>query len=145
VNAEFEENAVTITLPFSFKGKIFEPSCRINLNELMEKGSFPCLYTHLANENRISVYSYEYDVMMMSDMEFSDATGMVAKFIREGHFDADAFEIKWKQAQLDFQLQQIANRYMEPSNLEQNHGLKQALMDAYQLGQGTAAVEKKNP
>ena len=138
-----EENALTITLPFSFKGKTFQPGCRINLDELMEKDSIPCLYTHLANENRIDIYSHEYDVMMMSDIKFSDATGMAARFVHDGNFDIEGFKSEWEEKRVDEQLQQIVNRHMNPADLEQHPQLKQALAEAYRLGRESAGVKKE--
>ena len=138
-----QANALTITLPFSFKGKVFRPDCRINLDDLMEKGSIPCLYTHLANENRIDIYSYEYDVMMMSDMEFSDATGIATRFVHDGKFDIEGFESEWEEKRVDGQLQQIVNRHMNQTDIEQHPQLKQALTEAYRLGRDAAKIEKK--
>lgn len=137
------DNALTITLPFSFKGETFQPGCRINLDELMEKGSIPCFYTYLANENRIDIYSHEYDVMMMSDMKFSDATGMAARFVCDGKFDSEGFKSEWEENRVDRQLQQIVNRHMNPAELGQHPRLKQALTEAYRLGRDAAEVEKK--
>jgi hypothetical protein len=136
-------NALTITLPFSFKGKTFEPNCRINLDELMEKGSIPCLYTHLANENHINIHSHEYDVMMMSEMEFSDVTGMATRFIHDGKFDIEGFESEWKEKKLDSQLQQIVNRHVNQADVEQHPRLKQMLTEAYRLGRESTGIEKK--
>jgi hypothetical protein len=136
-------NTLTITLPFSFKGKAFRPGCRINLDELMEKGSIPCLYTHLANENRIDIYSHEYDVMMMSDMEFSDATGMATRFVHDGKFDIEGFKSEWEEKKLDGQLQQIVNRHMNRADPGQHPRLKQMLTEAYRLGRESAGIEKK--
>ncbi|MCF7821061.1 MAG: hypothetical protein K9M17_01310 [Mariprofundaceae bacterium] len=138
-----EGSSLTITLPFSFKGKIFRPDCRIDLDELMEKGSIPCLYTHLANENRIDIHSYEYDVMMMSDMEFSDATGMAIRFVHGDKFDVKGFESEWNEKRVDMQLQQIANRHMNQTDIEQHPRLKQALVEAYRLGTKSAGIEKE--
>jgi hypothetical protein len=109
----------------------------------MEKDSIPCLYTHLANENRIDIYSHEYDVMMMSDMEFSDATGMAARFVHDGNFDVEGFKSEWEKKRVDEQLQQIVSRHMDPADLEQHPRLKQALAEAYQLGRESAGVKKE--
>jgi len=49
------KNRIIYSLPFSFKGETFAPRCTIDLDEHMELGSIPCLYTHLANENRIDI------------------------------------------------------------------------------------------
>ncbi len=51
------KNSITIALPFSFKGETFRPISVIDLDDHMERGSIPCLYTHLANENHIDIYS----------------------------------------------------------------------------------------
>jgi hypothetical protein len=138
-----QTNALTITLPFSFKGKVFRPDCRINLDELMEKGSIPCLYTHLANENRIDINSYEYDVMMMSYMEFSDAIGIATRFVHDGKFDIEGFESEWEELKLDSLLQQIVNRHMNQVDPGQHPRLKQMLTEAYRLGRESAGIEKK--
>ncbi len=80
--------------------------------------------------------------MMMSDMEFSDATGMASRFVRDGKLDVEGFESEWKEKRVDRQLQQIVNRHMNPVELEQHPQLKQALAEAYRLGRESAEVKE---
>lgn len=128
------KNRITVSLPFSFKGKTFNPKCTIDLDEHMEMGSIPCLYTHLANVNRIDAYSHEYDVMMMGTLEFEQAEGMAAGFIHDGAFDSEGFQIKWHENRLHSQMEGIATRCMGVDHLEDQSDLKKALLEAYQLG-----------
>ncbi|MDT8376287.1 MAG: hypothetical protein RQ867_06035 [Mariprofundaceae bacterium] len=131
-----QASLLTITLPFSFKGKTFRPACRINLDEMMEKGSIPCLYTHLANENRIDVHSYEYDVMMMGELEFNEAEGMVAEFVHDGVFDSEGFQTRWHERKVHNLMQDVATRCMGIEQLEEHADLRKALLEAYRLGAG---------
>ena len=132
------KNIVTVSIPFSFKGETYAPRSTINLDEHMELNGIPCLYTHIAEENNISPYSYEHDVMMMSDLEFEHVEGMVDDFIRDGQFDTEGFESRWKEMKLIEDIQTIATRHLNSGNdehiLEHNSALKSALLEAYELG-----------
>lgn len=127
-------NSITISIPFSFKGKDLNPTCRVDLDRLMQTGSLPCLYTHLANECGISPYSYEHDVMMMGDMEFDSAEGLAADFLRDGAFDSEGFEKAWLERKKRSDLEAIARRCMEVERLGDVPGLEQALLEAWELG-----------
>jgi len=136
-------NRITIVIPFSFKGETLRPSSSIDLDTLMEsKGHIPCLYTHIADENDISVYSYEHDVMMMAEMEFEHVEGIAIDFIQDGRFDSDAFEIEWKRLQSQQILQKIALQQLDISDLESHPDLKKALREAYEAGKKEALSER---
>lgn len=128
------KNRITYSLPFSFKGETFTPRCTIDLDEHMELGSIPCLYTHLANENRIDIYSHEYDVMMMGELVFEEAEGVAAEFIHDGHFDSEGFQARWHEVQLHNDLQSVAAQHMGIEMLDTDSDLKKALAAAYRLG-----------
>ncbi|MDX8403436.1 MAG: hypothetical protein R8K54_03405 [Mariprofundaceae bacterium] len=128
------KNQITVSLPFSFKGETFRPRCTINLDEYMEKGSIPCLYTYLADENGIDVHSYEHDVMMMGELEFEEAEGIASEFIRDGNFDSEGFQTRWHEINLHTLMQDIATRCMGIEQLEDQADLKKALLEAYRLG-----------
>lgn len=133
------KNRITVSLPFCFKGKTFNPRCTIDLDEHMGLlGSIPCLYTHLANENGIDEYSYEHDVMMMGDLEFEQAEGMAAEFICDGNFDSEGFQARWRENKLHGLLEDIATRCTGVDHLEDQSDLKKALLEAYQLGASTS-------
>jgi len=137
------KNRITVCLPFSFKGKTYSPKSTIDLDAKMHTyGSIPSLYNHLAEENNINVYSYEHDVMMMSEMVFEDVEGIAADFIHEGHFDTDGFEEKWWEMNLHEQLEDISKRLMNVDNLTAHPELKSALMEAYEAGRKEAHAKK---
>lgn len=128
------KNRITISLPFSFRGETFRPSCSIDLDEQMQLGELPCLYTHLANENGIDIYSHEYDVMMMGELQVDHAEGLAAEFIHDGRFDSEGFVKRWHEQQLHDRLQAIAGRHLAVEKLEEAPELKAALTAAWELG-----------
>lgn len=131
-----QKNRITISVPFSFKGESFTPSCRVDLDALLLKhGELPCLYTHLANVCDIDPYSYEFDVMVMGGMLFEHAEGLAAEFAQEGEFDREGFEARWREVRLHEQLEAIAARHMGIDSLNEAPEVKSALMAAWQLGQ----------
>ena len=137
------KNRITVSLPFSFKGETFNPKCTIDLDEHMQTfESLPCLYTHIANENGIDIYSYEHDVMMMAEMEFEAVEGMAAGFIQDSHFDIEGFEKEWKKRKGHKLIQEIAEQRMNIADLEDHHDLKAALLDAYEAGIKDGRAEK---
>jgi len=137
------KNRITVCLPFSFKGETYSPKSTIDLDAKMHKyGSIPCLYNHLAEDNNIDIYSYEHDVMMMSEMVFEDIEGIAADFIHDGQFDTDGFEEKWWEINLHEQLEDISKRLMNVDDLASHPELKSALMEAYEAGRKEAHVKK---
>ena len=129
------KNSLTYCLPFSFRGEVFKPECTIDLDEHMRLGSLPCLYTHLANVNRIDVHSYEYDVMMMGELEFEAAEGMAAEFICDGRFDSEGFQARWHEKRLFDVMQAIASDCMGIDDLAAQPELRNALLEAFRQGQ----------
>jgi len=137
------KNRITVSLPFSFKGETYSPKSTIDLDAKMHTyGSIPCLYNHLAEDNDISVYSYEHDVMMMSDMVFEEVEGIAADFIHEGKFDSEGFEEKWWETNLHEQLEAISKRLMNVDDLVAHPELKSALTEAYEVGRREAHAKK---
>jgi len=129
------KNRITISIPFCFKGEEFTPTCIVDLDEQMKRyGSLPCLYTHLAEENGISPYSYEHDVMMMGDIEYADVEGLASAFIDDGRFDTEGFEKAWHQQRVTSQLREIAARHLGVDNLDKAPETKNALQEAFELG-----------
>ena len=129
------KNRMTISIPFSFKGEEHAPACDIDLDLLMERdGALPCLYTYLAEQAGISPYSYEHDVMMMSEMEFSEIEGLASDHIDGNQFHTDGFENAWHAYRMTSRLQEIATTHMGIENIETKPELKKALQEAFELG-----------
>jgi hypothetical protein len=107
----------------------------LDLDQQMERyGNLPDFYQLLARESRIDPYSYQYEVLESSELEFAAATGLAAEHLDNGHFDVGGFQQRWHEQQHLGILQEIAQRLMGVDNLEQQPELKAALLEAFAAG-----------
>jgi hypothetical protein len=140
---EMMKNSLVASVEFYFKGERYAPSARIDLDRMMESsGGLPSLYSLIARENGIDLYSYEYEVMEMEPIHFSEVEGFVADFIHNGELDQQGFVDKWQEVKVQAELAAIVRRCMGIEEMAQQPGLEQALLEAYRLGQ---AFSKKQP
>ena len=92
------------------------------------------VYQLVANENKVDNFSYEYEVLESSPMQFSDPTGIAGDFLQGNHFDLEGFKKKTAQGDVEKTLQNIAKDFLNIDDLESNQDIKQALLQAYQAG-----------
>ena len=129
------KNTITITIPFSFKGKEFKPSSKINLDDFCQQNhDFNLLYHVVATENKIDNYSYEYEVLQASTLLFSDAEGVAESFLVDGVFDLEGFCNNIGEYRILGIVQKIAKDVLDIDNIEEHEQLKQALQQAYHAG-----------
>ncbi len=129
------KNYLTVQITFSYQGVTYKPSSRIDLDRFLEKGeAIPEFYQIVAKENDIDLYSYQYEVMQVGQCQYLEATGLAEEFCSEDHFDIAAFEARWKQLNIEQKLAEIALKQMNIIDLDENKPLRQALLQAYQLG-----------
>lgn len=134
-------NKVTASITFSFKGKTHQPSIDLDLDQCMKgTGQLPNLYPLIAKANNYDMYSYEYEMMQVECIMFSNAQGLIADFVQQGQLDTQAFEACWEKEKVLQQLQLLAKNILSVDDLNQQTKLKQALLDAY--GMGKASVNK---
>nr|AIM47438.1 hypothetical protein [uncultured bacterium] len=131
------KNSIVAKIPFHFKGQAFEPSSRIDLDDWTKRGeeTLPDLVKIIAQENQIGSYSYELEVMEVSEIEFESPTGRAEKFWDPeiGTFDFNGFKQYWLAEQAFTQLNQISENILGAS-LEENSKMHQALMQAFLAG-----------
>ena len=128
-------NKITASIRFSFKGQSHEPSLELELDEFMRKsGNLPDIYMLLARVNNFDPYSYEFEMMQVETIHFSQAEGLVAEYVSDGVLDVVAFQEAWKDAKVLGKIQAIAKQYLSIENLNTQPEIKQALMKAYRLG-----------
>jgi len=73
---------ITISTEFSFKGEIISPKYSFDLlHYLKSHQSLEHLHSLLARENNIDEYSYAYEVMLSSPIEFSDESNRLNNYI----------------------------------------------------------------
>ncbi len=126
---------IVATIPFDFKGVHHTPSVKIDLDEFIESAQeLANIYSVVASQNQIGLYSYEYEVLMSSDIIFSQPEGIAQQFFNEGDFDLDRFRQEYQQQKVLHSLQSIAKKHLQIDNLEQNPELKRALLEAYSRG-----------
>lgn len=129
------KNIVTATIKFSFKGKNHEPSLTLDLNNyLRTSGIFPNLYPLIAKENDFDMYSYEYEMMQVEEITYSDAQGLIENFITDDKLDIEGFTTAYMEERTLEKLVLITERHMMINDLSEHPELKQALLEAYQLG-----------
>lgn len=128
-------NHITASVEFYFKGEKISASIKLDLDHHMQTtGKLPALYSSLAREINLDLYSYEYETMQTETILFSNATGLAAEHLNEQLFDFDAFKITWSETQLLEKLQTIAQNHLAIEDLEQQPDLKKALTEAFHLG-----------
>ena len=129
------ENRITATIPFDYKGERFSPSAEINLDDIMSREmDISGIYLSVANHNQIGLYSYEYEVLLSSEIIFSNPQGIAQKFTRDGRFDLGQFRVEYHQEMALEELATIARKHLEVDNLNERPDLKAALLDAFIYG-----------
>ena len=133
-------NHITASVEFYFKGEKFTASLELDLDQHMQNaGKLPALYPLLAKAINLDPYSYEYEMMQAEVIFFNNAKGLVAEHLDEGLLDIAAFETAWIENTLLEKLQEIAQRHLSIDDLHQQPDLKNALLEACQLGKDTAS------
>ncbi|NWF39857.1 hypothetical protein F3F96_11995 [Mariprofundus sp. NF] len=130
------KNSLQATLEFDFRGERFTPSITVDLDSaIIRNGHLEKLYDMLATSIGLDSYRYEYDVMVMQEITFSEPTGLACEFICDGKFDFDGFALQWARQQIITAVQPIAEKHLNISDLAQHKDIQAALIECYQAGQ----------
>jgi hypothetical protein len=128
-------NQITAHIEFNFKGKTITPTATLDLDLLMQQhGTIPDLHQMLATLNDIDSYSYEYEMMMAEEIQFSNAKGKASLFINDAHFDIIGFEQWWHEQQLFNTLAPMIKHQLEIDDIDQHPKFKSIILAAYQAG-----------
>lgn len=131
-------NYITASVEFYYKGEKIAASIELDLESHMQaSGKMPVLYPLLAQSINLDLYSYEYEMMLAEIITFSQAKGLVSSHVSDGTLDIDAFEAAWSEDKTLSKLQKIAQQNLSINDLDKHPELKNALMDAYRLGEET--------
>ena len=134
------KNCIEAHIEFSFKGETYSLSSSLDLDQLLElHGSLPPIHALLAKEHGIDTYSYLYEVMLETEIEFTNAQGSAVNFLSDGNFNLDAFAAGWQNRKVLALLQPIATSELGIADLDQHEALKNVLLRAYELGKEAAA------
>ena len=126
---------ITISLTFSFKGNTYTPSISIDLDQWMQRGAnIDELHHQLAESIGYGPYSHEYDVLMMSDIEFSSDDEYVKQYINQTMLDIKGYKAAWHEQQITSKVMQIAEKHLSSDQLK-DAAIRQALIACYRSGQ----------
>jgi len=129
------KNTVTASIHFYFKGKEYTPRIVLDVDSHMQsKACLPNLFPLIAKENDIDLYSYEYEMMQAEEISFTDASGLISDFINNGQLDISGFEAAWHDQHILNCLEEISQRHMGVTSLQEQPDLERALREAYELG-----------
>lgn len=132
-------NSIDAHVEFSYRGETYSLSVTIDLDPMTEPdASPPPVHEILARKNGIDTYSYLYEVMQEEEIRFDNAHGLAADFLVDGAFDMKAFFTRIREKKIHDLLQTIVAREMGIDDLAQHPALRNALSQAYFLGQNAA-------
>jgi len=125
-------NSVLASIEFSFKGVVHEAIAFIDLDLCLRHGEpMHYIYHAIAAENGIGSHTYEFDVMLMEPVEFSEPKGLAVHFLQDGQLDFDGLEAAWRAEKIDAILQPIALKHLGIAELGAHPDIKAALVEAY--------------
>lgn len=128
-------NSIDAHVEFSFKGETYSLAATIELDDFPGAGaSHPSLHSILARKHGIDTYSYLYEIMEEEEIRFDNPQGWAVDFFTEGKFDLPAYIAARQELKTLDLLQAIATRELGIDNLAQHPELKNALLQAYELG-----------
>lgn len=127
------KNSIDVRVEFSFKGEDYDLTSRIDLDNYNAALS---PYQILARQHDIDTISYLFEVMQEADLEFSNAQGAAADWLHEGYLNQSEFSARWQDHKISLRVAPIAKRELGIEHLAQHPALKNALVQAYKLGQG---------
>lgn len=127
-------NLLLLGVEVSFQGENHAFQAELDLDaHLRQYGDLPDLHHWVASCNRVDAYSYLFEAMQVEPVSILQAHGRAAEFTADGQFLSEAFIADWRIQNALPGLVNIAQQQMQ-TDLETHPSLKQALIDAYQLG-----------
>lgn len=131
------KNSIDARVEFSFKGEDYDLVSHIDLDaRVLQPDQASSFHQILARDHRIDTISYLYEVMLETEIEFSNPHGLAADFLHEGNFNMEQFSLCLQAYRIGVLLQPIAKSELNIDDLEQHPDIKNALVKAYQLGKG---------
>ncbi|MDQ6993961.1 MAG: hypothetical protein Q9M18_00015 [Mariprofundaceae bacterium] len=127
------KNQLTAAIVFYFKGEKFDFSAEIDVDKWLREhsGDMEYVYDVIALANGLDRYRYEYDVMVMEPVVFLKGTGLAARYIKDGQFDLDNFQVAYEVDKTMSLLRPIAKQYFDIDKLENHPKVLNALLAAY--------------
>jgi len=134
------KNSIVATIPFDFKGVHHTPSVTIDLDDFIKRSqTIANIYSSVATQNQVGLYSYEHEVLMASEIIFSNPEGFAKQFFNDSDFDLGGFQQGYHEQKAMTVLRAIAQKHMDLDDLDANQPLKDALFEAFHYGQESSS------
>ncbi len=127
-------NSIDVSVDFSFQGKHYTPVITIDLDIFIQQKEPRSFHRLIANQHEIDCYSYLYEVMESSAIFYGNPQGLAVKHAQKDQFDLDAYVKQSRENEVLEALLDIAKQEMNISDFTDNQSLKNALLQAYRLG-----------
>jgi len=141
-----QKNGVTASLTFDFRGQTFNPNISVDLDKMMStQQDLNNLHDLLAASIGMDCYRHEYDILIMSEIIFTNPTGLACAFVSSGRLNFDDFKPAWEQQQIIISIQPIAHQHLDILDLTQHPKIQAALIESYKAGQKHQTNEVISP
>ena len=130
------KHSLHASLSFDYQGKSHTLLSVINIENIVSHEDFyQSVYLQLAQEHDIDLYSYQLEVMMDQAIQFSNAQGCAEGCIDDQSLNLELLRQRHEQVLRLEKIEIIAEKHLNSSEMTQ--GVKQALIEAYQLGKAS--------
>jgi hypothetical protein len=127
-------NSIDVSVNFSFQGKHYTPEITIDLDVYIQQEEPTSFHRLIANQHQIDCYSYLYEVLESSDIFFRNPQGLAITHTQDDDFNMLSYAKQWQENNVIEQLLQIAKNEMDIVDFSEHPSLKNALLQAYELG-----------
>ncbi|WP_198262518.1 hypothetical protein [sulfur-oxidizing endosymbiont of Gigantopelta aegis] len=127
-------NSIDISVDFSFQGTHYTPVITIDLDLFVQQKEPTSFHRLIANQHQIDCYSYLYEVLESSSIIYCNPQGMAVEHIKDNYFDLAGYAQYARESKVADALLNIAQKEMGITDFSNNQALKNALLQAYELG-----------
>lgn len=126
-------NTVTATIEFDYQGQHYDLKTVIDIDHIIHhEDFFNSVYTSIARANDIGTYSYQLEVMLDQEINFSNEKGCVVGSITDGNLDLALLREGYEKAECIPKVELVMNQYIPKD--QHSEALTKALTAAYLLG-----------
>jgi len=131
------KNTICVTTTFSFKGETYSPSAVVDLDKYAadKDSTHEGLIFILAQLNNIDTYSYLFEVMQQTELDFTEPTGLAVNCLGDdGQLDLVKFRELKLADEIQQQLNDIAKTVLGINELDKESAIRKAMLKAYEMG-----------
>jgi hypothetical protein len=121
------KNTIEAKICFDFRGESYTISSIIDINSIENFDNFyQKVYQCIINENNIGQYSYEYEIILSSNILFYNPIGIIETCLDDTDIDIE----KLKTCMQDYKYNEFIKTIMKKYNLNEDNSIKHALYEA---------------